>query len=988
MHRRDQQTTILQRTAAVATSLCLMGSVGAIPTRAAAQVTTLTCTQPTSGTVICQLPNVEGTIYVELQEVMAAAQALNGAIGETTPMIITAWGGHGGHGWDQNSLVHYGSGGAGGVAQTQTTLSDYALTYGTPVLFYFLGLPGTDAIPDDTVYGGLGATSTIAGPGNLYSDDACISGYSSDCTPNVLVLAGGGGGGGQAGDSDSGGDGGRGGDATASATGAATGGGAAGNDGDGDGGHGGAGGNDGEHGDGGDGGIGIDSHSGGSGNDGIGGVGGPVHYADGSTPTEEWSNAGLLTPIGTDGAGGEGQYRGTPPDVGAGGGGGGGFGGGGGGGGGGNTESGGGGGGGGSYAAQATAQASPPAQTQDGTNGEVTVAFVVQAQQLVFVTQPDNIVAGDTTDAPTVQLQDQSGADVAQSGVLVTLSLVKGSTVTLQQAETDGAGLATFDGFTLETVGGYHLSASAPNADPAISDVFVVSPASGWQLAFVQNPSDVAAAQAMSPAVTVQLQDSSGAALAASQVPVELLLDPTGTFVTDTNVSETDATGLATFSDVAITSAGTFTMRALAPDASSAASPAFTVSPESADGLVFVVPPSDVIVGGVISPTMQLQVADAYGNAVASQGLRICLAAAPSASLAGSCADTDSDGIASYDAFTIQPVGTYTLTASGNDGDGAALQEATSSSFGVSAGTASGLAWVETPGEVTAGRAFSPTVHVVNQFGVAYAAQFVTVELHVDSLDSTIVRRAITDASGTAQFQDVRLFNAGEAQLIATADGLESTGATVLVLAGEVPIRLAFTQQPSDAVVGETVSPPVVVQLESLFGNDTTGECDSCEDVYTIQLVNEDGTEIARQDADVFGAATFSDLVFDTPGTYRLTASRVLDNSGESPLIPARSRSFVISAAASPTPTPVGSATATPTSGSPTATPSGTPAACPGDCNGDGMVTVNELVTMVNISLGTDPLSACSAGDLDGDGEITVDELIRAVNAAVAGCAA
>ncbi|MFN8642075.1 MAG: hypothetical protein U0802_10625 [Candidatus Binatia bacterium] len=84
-------------------------------------------------------------------------------------MIITACGKAGTAGI-RSSLVHYGSGGAGGVAQTQTTLTDYELTYGTPVLFY-LGPPGTDAIPDDTVYGGLGATSTIAGPGNLYADE-------------------------------------------------------------------------------------------------------------------------------------------------------------------------------------------------------------------------------------------------------------------------------------------------------------------------------------------------------------------------------------------------------------------------------------------------------------------------------------------------------------------------------------------------------------------------------------------------------------------------------------------------------------------------------------------------------------------------------------------------------------------------------------------------------------------------------------------------
>lgn len=973
------------RAAAILAGCLGLLTVGRGASPAGAQVTSLTCTQPTTGTVVCQLPSVEGTIYAELQDVLVAAQALNSSISATTPMVITAWGGQGGHGWDQNSLVHYGSGGAGGMAQTQTTLTDYELTYGTPVLFYFLGLPGTDAIPDDTVYGGLGATSTIAGPGNLYSDSACLPSYASCAAPNVLVLAGGGGGGGQAGDSDSGGDGGRGGNAIGTVTGVATGAGASGNDGNGSGGHGGAGGNAGAHGDGGDGGIGADSHAGGSGNDGIGGVGGPVHYADGSTPTEEWSNAGLLTPIGTAGAGGEGQYRGTPPDVGSGGGGGGGFGGGGGGGGGGNTESGGGGGGGGSYAAQATAQATAPAMTQDGGNGEVTVTFVVQSQKLVFASEPDDIVAGQTTSAPTVQLQDQSGSNVAQSGVLVTLSLVKGATTTLQQVETDASGLASFSGFTLGTAGGYHLSASAPNVDPAISSVFVVSPVSGWTLAFVQNPSDVAAAQAMSPAVTVQLQDDSGTAIAASQVPVELLLDPTGAFVADTNVSETDATGLATFSDIAITSAGTFTMSALASAARSEASSSFTVSAESADQLVFLQPPTDVIVGGVPTPDVAVQVEDAYGNAVAGAGLQICLRADPTATLTGTCSDTDAAGVATYDALTLQPIGTYTLTAYGNDADGDALQEATSPAFGVTAGTASGLVWVDPPAEVTAGHVFSASVQVVNQYGVSYPGQFTTVDLHIGSASAPVWRSAVTDASGVAQFANLRLYTAGDTQVIATASGLGQRETSVLVAAG-IPIRLAFAQQPSDATAGEALSPPVIVQLKSFFDNDTAGDCASCDNIYTVQLLTDDGVEVAREDADLFGAATFSNLVFDTPGTYRLTARRVVDNTGGLPLIPGVSRSFVINGGlATPTVTPTVTASPSPTASTPTARPTGD-LPCGNDCNGDGRVTINELIELVNIALGKVPLSACAGGDDNRDGVITIDEVIRAVNTAQAIC--
>lgn len=60
--------------------------------------------------------------------------------------------------------------------------------------------------------------------------------------------------------------------------------------------------------------------------------------------------------------------------------------------------------------------------------------------------------------------------------------------------------------------------------------------------------------------------------------------------------------------------------------------------------------------------------------------------------------------------------------------------------------------------------------------------------------------------------------------------------------------------------------------------------------------------------------------------------------------------------------------------------------ACVGDCNGDAEVTIDELVTMVNIALATQPVTGCSAGDANGDGEITIEEIISAVNSALNGC--
>ncbi len=64
-------------------------------------------------------------------------------------------------------------------------------------------------------------------------------------------------------------------------------------------------------------------------------------------------------------------------------------------------------------------------------------------------------------------------------------------------------------------------------------------------------------------------------------------------------------------------------------------------------------------------------------------------------------------------------------------------------------------------------------------------------------------------------------------------------------------------------------------------------------------------------------------------------------------------------------------------------TPTATPppvASCRGDCNNDAAVSIAELLTMVNVALGTAPVFACSAGDGNGDGQITINAIIAAVN--------
>ena len=72
----------------------------------------------------------------------------------------------------------------------------------------------------------------------------------------------------------------------------------------------------------------------------------------------------------------------------------------------------------------------------------------------------------------------------------------------------------------------------------------------------------------------------------------------------------------------------------------------------------------------------------------------------------------------------------------------------------------------------------------------------------------------------------------------------------------------------------------------------------------------------------------------------------------------------------------------------PTSTPTATPSVsgCIGDCNGDGVVTVDEIITGVDIALGNVDLSDCDVMDDNGDDVVTVDEILTAVYNALSGC--
>jgi hypothetical protein len=61
-------------------------------------------------------------------------------------------------------------------------------------------------------------------------------------------------------------------------------------------------------------------------------------------------------------------------------------------------------------------------------------------------------------------------------------------------------------------------------------------------------------------------------------------------------------------------------------------------------------------------------------------------------------------------------------------------------------------------------------------------------------------------------------------------------------------------------------------------------------------------------------------------------------------------------------------------------------AVCVGDCNTSYIVTIDEVITMVDLALNDSGVAACTTGDADGNGQISIDEIMTAVHNALSGC--
>jgi|GEM_PF-1187038 len=533
-----------------------------------------------------------------------------------------------------------------------------------------------------------------------------------------------------------------------------------------------------------------------------------------------------------------------------------------------------------------------------GLTGATSNTFNISAaggSQLAFTVQPTNTVAAQSIANIQVTVQDANGNPITTgtaSTAPITLAIATnagGGTLTGTATQPAVAGIATFSGLSIDKAGtGYTLTATStlasPVLAPATSAGFNITAGTAAKLAFVVQPTTVAAGSFIAPAVQVAVQDAEGNLVSTSNAPVSVAIgNNPGTGVLTGGGSVSASGGIATFSALTIDKAGTgYTLVATSPPLNNATSAGFDVTPGSNLRLVFTTPPGNMT-AGLAAPPIVVTVQDLLGNTIttgpgSTASITLAINANPGqGTLTGGGPVAAVAGVATFNGVSINRSGNgYSLTASTTGAAGA-----TSIAFNVAPGSASKVVFTQPPTGATAGVAIAPAVTVsvqdANGNVVPTATNAVTLGIAVNPGGGTLTGAGpVSPTNGVATFSALSINKSGVGyRLTASGAGLTGTDTSgVFNVTGAAPAQLAFGVQPSATVANVIMAPAVTVNLLDQFGNPATVNNNS----VSLAIANNPGGGTLSGSTSVIanssGVATFANLSINKTGTgYTFSAT-------------------------------------------------------------------------------------------------------------------
>ncbi len=266
---------------------------------------------------------------------------------------------------------------------------------------------------------------------------------------------------------------------------------------------------------------------------------------------------------------------------------------------------------------------------------------------------------------PQVQLVDGNGNPVALSGLAVTAEIASGpggATLTgSAAASTNDQGLAVFSNLGISGASGtYRLNFTGANVTGALSDNVVVSAGSATRLVVVTEPSATArSGVAFERQPVVRIVDAIGNPVATSGISVTAAIASGSGSLQGTLSVSTDASGIARFTNLAITGSGTHTLIFAASGLASVVSaPIAVVGPPSASASTIEAPAT--LAAGA-DGTVRMTLRTASGTPIAGMAVTLTMSG-EGGTVSPASATTNTSGVAT---FTIRSTatGTRALTA-------------------------------------------------------------------------------------------------------------------------------------------------------------------------------------------------------------------------------------------------------------------------------------------------------------------------------------
>ena len=268
-----------------------------------------------------------------------------------------------------------------------------------------------------------------------------------------------------------------------------------------------------------------------------------------------------------------------------------------------------------------TATYTPTTGSSVTTNSSGSYIVTSSAGTMAFTTQPNtsspSVPAGaNNLSAVVVTITDSFGNKVSNQAVSLTISPTTTLSPGYVSVTTGSSGTATFNVQTVTAVGTYTLTASSTGLTSIVSSPFTITPAAVYALSFSTQPSGTdIAGTTISPAPVVKATDQYGNVVPNAIISIQ---NTSGAALSAGSVltATTNPSGLAVFSNLVETTAGTYTLSASSTGLSSITSGSFVISPsQTTETMTFSTPPNvGPTAAGTALNTVVVTILDKYNN--------------------------------------------------------------------------------------------------------------------------------------------------------------------------------------------------------------------------------------------------------------------------------------------------------------------------------------------------------------------------------------